>query len=80
MESEAKIIYKNFMQAPFKKNAKAPAELLITNSLMDNRNGEATISFPLYANEAVAEGNFLARFIAASIILKNHALNFLRLN
>ena len=80
IESEAKILYKSYMEAPFKENAKAPAELLITNSSMNNRNGDHNISFPLFANEAVPEGNFLARFKATSIILINYAFNFLRLN
>ncbi len=80
VESEAKILYKSFMEAPFKKNAKAPAELIITNQLTPNRNGDPTISFPLYTNEQIPEGNFLTRFKAASVILKNYALNFLRLD
>jgi D-alanyl-D-alanine carboxypeptidase (penicillin-binding protein 5/6) len=80
VKSEAKILYRSYMEAPFDKDSKAPADLIITTPLPNNKSGNSAITFPLYANESVKSGDFLSQFKAASIVLRNYALDLFRLN
>jgi D-alanyl-D-alanine carboxypeptidase (penicillin-binding protein 5/6) len=80
VKSEAKILYRSYMEAPFDKDSKAPADLIITTPLPNNKSDNSAISFPLYANESVKSGDFLSQFKAASLVLRNYALDLFRIN